>query len=134
MNIKCSKTDQGAVGVRVILGRTEDDLCPVSALSKRGKTPGALFQWENQIPLPKTKFVEATQLYLLLTFQLRTILDTALEQEQQPQLQLLVWKIQLYRRLEDGRALHINCIFGQVFNSWQQCCQPYQGVPSSHEH
>ena len=26
---------------------------------KRGNTPGALFQWENRIPLSKTKFVEA---------------------------------------------------------------------------
>jgi len=30
--IKHSKTDQGRVGVRVILGKTGDDLCPVSAL------------------------------------------------------------------------------------------------------
>ena len=28
-------------------------------LAKRGNTPGALFQWENKIPLSKTKFVEA---------------------------------------------------------------------------
>jgi len=57
LNIKRSKTNQGAVGICVILGRTEDDLCPVSALleypSKIGK--GTLFQWENQIPLSKTK-------------------------------------------------------------------------------
>ena len=63
LNIKRSKTDQGAVGVRVVLGRTDNDLCPVSALLtyllKRGNTPGALFQWENRIPLSKTKFVEA---------------------------------------------------------------------------
>ena len=64
LNIKQSKTDQGAVDVRVIIGRTEDDLCPVTALleylSRRGNTLGALFQWENQIPLSKTKFVEAS--------------------------------------------------------------------------
>ena len=63
LNIKRSKTDQGAVGIRVVLGRTDNDLCPISALLtyllKRGDTPGALFQWENRIPLSKTKFVEA---------------------------------------------------------------------------
>ena len=65
LNIKCSKTDQGAVGVRVIIGRTDDDLCPVSVLliylARRGYTPGALFQWDNRIPLSKTKFVGATR-------------------------------------------------------------------------
>ena len=47
LNIKRSKTDQGAVGVRVILGKTDNDLCPVSALlaylARRGDSPGALF-------------------------------------------------------------------------------------------
>ena len=63
LNIKRSKTDQGAVGVRVILGETDDDICPVSVLmeylSRRGDSPGALFQWDNRVPLSKTKFVEA---------------------------------------------------------------------------
>jgi len=53
-NIKRSKTDQGAVGVRVILGETDDDICPVSVLmeylSRRGDSPGALFQWDNRVP------------------------------------------------------------------------------------
>ena len=51
--------------MRVITGRTDDDLCPVSALltylERRGSTPGALFQWDNRIPLSKTKFVDATR-------------------------------------------------------------------------
>ena len=65
LNIKYSKTDQGRVGVRVMLGRTGDDLCPISALlnylSRRGNNPGALFQWQDGTPLSKTKFVEATR-------------------------------------------------------------------------
>ena len=65
LNIKYSKTDQGRVGVRVILGRTGDDLCPVLALlnylSRRGSKPGVLFQCEDGIPLSKTKFVDATR-------------------------------------------------------------------------
>ena len=44
LNIKYSKTDQGRVGVRVILGRTGDDLCPVVALpvQKREQTRSAV--------------------------------------------------------------------------------------------
>ena len=65
LNIKYSKTDQRRVGIPVVLGKTGDDLCPVSALlqylSRRGSKAGALFQWENGTPLSETKFVEATR-------------------------------------------------------------------------
>ena len=51
LNIKYAKTDQGRVGVRMILGKVGDDLCPVSTLlnylSRRGNKALALFQWEN---------------------------------------------------------------------------------------
>ena len=63
--IKQSKTDQGRVGARVILGMTDNDLCPVSALLgylvRRRNHQGALFQWENKTPLSKPKFIEATR-------------------------------------------------------------------------
>jgi len=69
--IKQSKTDQGRVGVRVILGKTDDDLCPVLALleylERRGGHQGALFQWEDRTPLSKTKFIEATREALTVT-------------------------------------------------------------------
>ena len=46
LNIKCSKTDQGRVGCQVVLGRTGDDLCPVTALLnylvRRGSEPGVV--------------------------------------------------------------------------------------------
>ena len=65
LNIKPSKTDQGRVGCQVVLGKTNDDLCPVTAflqyLSRRGGLPGALFQWQDGTPLSKTKFVEAVR-------------------------------------------------------------------------
>ena len=45
--IKQSKTDQGREGTRVVIGKTGDDLCPVSALlaylSQWGNNPGPLF-------------------------------------------------------------------------------------------
>ena len=65
LNIKCSKTDQGRVGCQVVLGRTGDELCPVTALlnylARRGSESGALFQWQDGIPLSKTRFVEAVR-------------------------------------------------------------------------
>jgi len=48
-----------------LLGKTNDDLCPVTALlqylAMRGGLPGALFQWQDGTPLSKIKFVEAVQ-------------------------------------------------------------------------
>ena len=83
LNIKYCKTDQGRIGVRVILDRTGDDLCPVLALldclSRRGNKPGALFQWQDGIPLSKTKFIEATHQALPQhNYQLKTMQATAL--------------------------------------------------------
>ena len=49
LNIKHSKTDQGRRGVRVVIGRTDDDIYPIAALLSylvtRGNKPGALFLW-----------------------------------------------------------------------------------------
>ena len=65
LNIKCSKTDQGRVGCQVVLGRTGDDLCSVSALAnylgRRGGSSGALFRWQDGTPLSKMRFVEAVR-------------------------------------------------------------------------
>lgn len=48
-----------------VLGKTGDDLCPVSALlsylAYRGTKPGALFTWADGSTLSKTKFVEAVR-------------------------------------------------------------------------
>ena len=67
--IKRSKTDQCGKGVKVVMGRTNDDLCPVTALlsylTQRGNSPGPLFQWHNKTPLSKTKFVSHVRLALL---------------------------------------------------------------------
>ena len=62
LNIKHSKTDQGRRGVRVVIGKTGDDICPVSALlsylANRGTKPGALFLQADASPLSKSKLVE----------------------------------------------------------------------------
>ena len=52
-------------GVKLVVGRTHDDLCPVTALllylSRRGSAPGPLFMWEDRRPLSKSRFVEEVQ-------------------------------------------------------------------------
>lgn len=62
IKLKCSKTDQFMKGVKQVLGRTHNVLCPVTALlaylAHRGDSPGPLFRWANQEPLTKTKFVD----------------------------------------------------------------------------
>ena len=51
------------------MGRTNDDLCPVTALLSyfihRGDTPGPLIKWENHTPLSKSKFVDHVRHALL---------------------------------------------------------------------
>ena len=51
------------------MGKTNDDLCPITALlsylSHRGIAPGLLFHWANHTPLSKPKFVDHVRLALL---------------------------------------------------------------------
>ena len=60
--LRRSKTDQVGKGVKVILGRTGHDLCPVAAvldyLGSRGSDSGPLFRWSDGRPLTRTRFVE----------------------------------------------------------------------------
>ena len=48
IQLKRSKTDQVMKGVKLVIGKTNNDLCPVTALlsylARRGNTPGPLFQ------------------------------------------------------------------------------------------
>ena len=61
IKLKLSKTDQLKKGVKLVMGRTNDDLCPVTALLPyvihHGDAPGPLFQLDNHTPLSKSKFV-----------------------------------------------------------------------------
>ena len=58
--IKRSKTNRG---VKVFIGLTGDDLCPVQALldylKVRRDAPGALFWWQDGSPLSQMRFVSA---------------------------------------------------------------------------
>lgn len=65
LNIQCFKTDVDKASCQNVLGRTGDNLRPVTALltylSQQGDKPGALFQWNDGTPLAKSKFVEAVR-------------------------------------------------------------------------
>ena len=69
IKLKHSKSDQFMKGVKLILGRTNNVLCPVTALltylSYRGNSPGSLFCWDDQKPLSKSKFVNHVRQALL---------------------------------------------------------------------
>ncbi len=59
--IKQSKTDQRRKGVKVYLGRTNDDMCHVTALLaylKLRAASGPLFRWSNSRPLSRTRFAK----------------------------------------------------------------------------
>ena len=61
VHLKTSKTDRQCVGVTVTVGKTDDELCPVSAvlayLAKRGASQGPLFTTSEGLPLTKSRFV-----------------------------------------------------------------------------
>ena len=67
--LKYSKIDQFRKGVKLVMGRTNDDLCPVTALlsylSHCGNIPGPLFHWVNHTSLSKQKFVKHVHRTLL---------------------------------------------------------------------
>ena len=68
LHIKQSKTDQTRKGVKVYMGKTNDDLCPVSALllylELRGPHAGPLFQWSDGLPLSRPRFVKEVKVAL----------------------------------------------------------------------
>lgn len=65
INLKHSKTDQERKGVKIIIGKTGDDLCPILAmlnfLKVRGSHPGPLFCWKSGSPLSKSSFVKSVR-------------------------------------------------------------------------
>ena len=63
VHIKQSKCDQFADGIKLFIGATNSDLCPVAAmlgyLVERGSPPGPLFLFENGQVLTRVRFVSA---------------------------------------------------------------------------
>lgn len=65
IHLKKSKTDPFREGVRVTVGKTNNEICPVVALLSylaiRGAGPGPLFRWKDGRPLTKDHFVRAVR-------------------------------------------------------------------------
>ena len=61
IRIKASKTDPFRKGVDIFVGRTEDDMCPISAmlayLAIRGEGPSPLFRFASGKPLTRDRLV-----------------------------------------------------------------------------
>lgn len=61
LSLKTSKTDPFRNGTNIIIGSTQDALCPVTALfgylKMKGNSPGPLFAMENGTPLTRSYFV-----------------------------------------------------------------------------
>ena len=59
--LKRSKTDQFGRGVHVYMQATNNQLCPVEAVTTyvgmRGASPGPFFRWQDGAPLTKAQFV-----------------------------------------------------------------------------
>ena len=64
-HLKRSKCDQFGRGVDVFIGRTGDELCPVTAvlsfIARRGPKPGSFFLLQDGSPLTKGYFVGQVQ-------------------------------------------------------------------------
>ena len=62
IKLKHSKTDQKRKGIKIVIGKTGDDLCPIMALLSylkvREAHPGPLFCWQSGSPLSKSNFVD----------------------------------------------------------------------------
>lgn len=62
VHLRRSKTDQFGSGVDVVIGKTQDSLCPVAAvcafMAQRGTSPGPFFVFPDGTPLTKPRFVE----------------------------------------------------------------------------
>ena len=62
IRIKTSKTDPFCQGVRICVGKTNDSLCPVSAILAYlvgwGNNPGLLFYFRDGTPLTKARFTQ----------------------------------------------------------------------------
>ena len=61
VRLKASKTDPFRTGIDIAVGRTDNELCPVSAvlayMTRRGPGAGPLFRFQDGTPLTQARFV-----------------------------------------------------------------------------
>ena len=125
VKIKASKTDPFRQGVDLYLGKTESQLCPVSAmlafLAKRGRKEGLLFHFEDGKLLTRDRFVEKVRQALTAAnidckpysgHSFRIGAATTAAKKGVPQ--------QPLRLLDGGRALPTCCMYGSQGKNLQR--------------
>ena len=69
INLKHSKTNQERKGMKIIIGKTGDDLCPITAMLNvpkiRGSYPRPLLCSKSGTPLSKSRFVGSVRAALM---------------------------------------------------------------------
>ena len=107
LKIKHSKADQGRRGVTVVIRKTGDDICPVSALFSylvsRGTKLRAHSLWTDGSHLQKLKFVEEVR--SALTKAAKDYVGHSFRIEAEPQQQQQEYRTLQFRSLADGKLI-----------------------------
>lgn len=124
--LKRSKCDQFGRGVTVYVGKTDNSLCPVSAIlayvARRGDAPGAFFRFRSDAPLTKHVLSHTSERrYSEPVFVTRTTPDTVFGLVPRQRLLKLEYRTQRYRPLADGIARHFCDIFEPQGVNWLGC-------------
>ena len=71
IEVKISKTDPFRIGHTILIGKTNQPICPVKAikmyLATKTKTPGPLFQYQSGSPLTKDSLTYETRSLLAMS-------------------------------------------------------------------
>ena len=114
VRIKASKTDPFRQGVDIFIGKTDNKLCPVAAmtllsyLAKRGNNEGMLFHYEDKKLLSQDRFVASVrEVQLESTTSPTQVIASALGQLQQ--LGNVAYHLRQSRPLVVGKVQHTCC-------------------------
>ena len=131
LSLKCSKTDQTRQGVKLFIGRTNIELCPVAAmlvyLAVRGFDHGPLFRSEDGQPLTRTKLVSLLKQRLQQQASIQHITQATpfglgQQSQQQPMESAIPWS----RHWEDGLVIPICDTFECHIKPWHSCQRAWE--------
>ena len=131
--IKKSKTDQGRKGVKVFVGKTSDDLCPVTALlsylTLRGGEQTHYFTGSQESHCLNPSLWNMYKTGLRRQNSQPWIMQvTAFELGQQQLQQSQAWKIPPFKLSADGKVHHTNDILDKTLTFWHHCHQLWSSV------
>ena len=139
IKLKSSKTDPFREGCEIHLGRTHDDLCPVSAalswMTIRGNSPGPLFRFKSGTPLTRQLMVVKLKEALLSagvvptgysghSFRAGAATTAAINQIEDSQIKLMGrWKSDAYRRYIRPSGSHLATLSSSLSTTSSGCNQ-----------